>query len=68
MVLKPSSPVSPGLILYNDDGHGGDFVALYIDDQQRVAFAFDCGDGLTTVRYRMMAGCANRNVKSSILL
>ena len=53
VVIRPdSSVISPGIILYNgarNDGEG-DFIAIYIADDGTVAFAFDNGDGATTVR------------------
>lgn len=61
VVLRPEPASSagdgglpaPGLVLYNGDRNDGtgDFLALYLDADGRVAFAFDNGDGVGVVRY-----------------
>ena len=52
LVVRPAGDPTGGILVYNgarNDGEG-DFVAVYVAEDGRVAMAFDNGDGPTTVK------------------
>jgi len=48
LVFKPETDSSSGLLLYNGERDGPDFLAVYLLDG-RVHLSFDCGDGAVVV-------------------